>query len=60
MSEQLFYSPQAQLDLEEIYDYFADETFLRCLVFPIPNPHFAKSGLGVLRRGMGCDIIVVG
>ena len=25
MSEKLFYSPQAQLDLEEIYDYFAGE-----------------------------------
>ena len=25
MTEHLFYSPQAQLDLDEIYDYFANE-----------------------------------
>ena len=25
MAEHLFYSPQAQLDLDEIYDYFAKE-----------------------------------
>ena len=25
MAEHLFYSPQAQLDLDEIYDYFANE-----------------------------------
>ena len=25
MPERLFYSPQAQLDLEEVYDYFANE-----------------------------------
>ena len=25
MPERLFYSPQAQLDLEEVYDYFAGE-----------------------------------
>jgi plasmid stabilization system protein ParE len=25
MAENLFYSPQAQLDLDEIYDYFANE-----------------------------------
>ena len=40
MSDRLRYSPQAQLDLDEIFDYFADE---------LGNPEKGESGVsGIL------------
>ena len=44
MPERLFYSPQAQLDLEEVYDYFADELGDSCKGRAIGSDILAAAG----------------